>query len=126
MVDIGYVIRELRIENKLTQQKLAEFINVSSAAIIAWESGRKFPSIEHLILLAKFFGVPLNYVAGVDRRKCMVIDNLTQNQRNLLRTLVLDMQDSGKKTVGFSERRKDILDGFFKEFKLKKPGIHTI
>ena len=44
----GSFIRDLRKEKNLTQQQLAELINVSDKAVSRWETGRGLPDIGNL------------------------------------------------------------------------------
>lgn len=50
-------IQELRSEKGLTQQDLAESVDVTRATIIALEKGSYNPSLELAFRLAKFFKV---------------------------------------------------------------------
>lgn len=50
-------IQELRSERGLTQQDLADFVDVTRATIIALERGSYNPSLELAFRLAKFFKV---------------------------------------------------------------------
>lgn len=53
-------LQELRKEKGLTQEELAEKLYVSRAAISKWESGRGYPSIDSLKLIARFFSVTVD------------------------------------------------------------------
>ena len=53
-------IQELRKQKGLTQEELAEKLYVSRTAISKWESGRGYPNIESLKVLAKFFSVTVD------------------------------------------------------------------
>lgn len=55
--NFGTIVRDLRISKKLTQEKLAEFIDVQTQTISAIESGKSFISCEVLTKLANFFEV---------------------------------------------------------------------
>ena len=44
----GEFIRNLRKEKNITQQELAEMLNVSDKAVSRWETGRGFPDIGNL------------------------------------------------------------------------------
>lgn len=55
----GSVIRSLREKSGLTQEQLAEKINVSSKAVSKWETGRGFPDISFLDSLARVLGVSI-------------------------------------------------------------------
>lgn len=50
-------IQELRTENELTQQELAEAVDVTRATIIALEKGSYNPSLELAFRLEKVFKV---------------------------------------------------------------------
>ena len=50
-VKLGRFIRELRTELNMTQQELADKIEVSDKTISKWENGRGMPDISLLIFL---------------------------------------------------------------------------
>jgi transcriptional regulator with XRE-family HTH domain len=52
---IGQEIAKRRKEKQITQQELADFINVSKASVSKWETGQSYPDITLLPLLAAFF-----------------------------------------------------------------------
>ncbi len=52
-------IRELRIQNKMSQKVLGELLGISDRAVSKWESGLSNPSGENLIKLAQIFRVPV-------------------------------------------------------------------
>lgn len=49
-------IRQFRLKSKLTQQQLADLMDVTRQAVTRWESGTVEPSTENLISLAQIFG----------------------------------------------------------------------
>ncbi len=51
---------ELRKDNKMSQEKLAETLNVSRQAISKWESEQNYPDIENLIRLSQIFNVTID------------------------------------------------------------------
>ncbi len=55
---IGEIIRTLRKERNLTQEELAELLNVSGQAVSKWENGASLPDISQIVPLASVFGVP--------------------------------------------------------------------
>ncbi|WMJ82348.1 helix-turn-helix transcriptional regulator [Clostridium sp. MB40-C1] len=57
---IGDVIYRLRKENGITQEQLANFIGVSTAAVSKWESGISYPDITLLPVIATFFNVTID------------------------------------------------------------------
>ena len=59
-------LKELRLENNLSQQKLAEQIGVTQKAIDFWEKGINEPKVSYVIKLAIFFGVSADYLLGIE------------------------------------------------------------
>ena len=55
-------LRELRQEHGLTQEKLAEDLEVTRHTILALEVGRYVPSIELALRLATYFDQPLESI----------------------------------------------------------------
>ncbi len=64
IMNIGEVIKELRLERDLSQQKLAEAIGVSQKAIDYWERGVNEPKASYVARLADFFEVTSDYLLG--------------------------------------------------------------
>ncbi len=54
---IGEKIRELRQQNGVTQEKLAEYLNISFQSVSKWENNITLPDISFVVPLANFFGV---------------------------------------------------------------------
>ena len=50
----GNLLKELRKENKLTQEQLAEKLNVSGRTVSRWETGSNLPDLDILIELAEY------------------------------------------------------------------------
>lgn len=65
-MEIGKIIRELRLEKKLTQSSLAKLLNTTQDTISLWELGKSFPDIFSLIEIAKFFNVSTDYLLGLE------------------------------------------------------------
>ena len=53
---------QLRKKSGLSQEQLAEQLNVSRQAISKWESGSAFPESEKLIIISNYFGVSVDYL----------------------------------------------------------------
>ena len=52
----------LRKKSGLSQEQLAEALNVSRQAISKWESGSAMPESDKLLALSNYFGVSLDYL----------------------------------------------------------------
>lgn len=57
-------IKQARIRARLSQKQVALTLHVSGPTVSEWESGRKTPSTENLIALAKLFDVSIDYLIG--------------------------------------------------------------
>ncbi|WP_460293058.1 helix-turn-helix domain-containing protein [Clostridium sardiniense] len=53
-------MRKLRKEKGLSQEQLADILNISRQAISKWESGKAYPDIENLIQLRNIFKITLD------------------------------------------------------------------
>ncbi len=54
---IGEIIRSLRKERNLTQEELAELLNVSGQTVSKWENGTSMPDISQVVPIASVFGI---------------------------------------------------------------------
>ena len=56
-IKIGEIIKKLRKERDVTQEKLADYLGISYQAVSKWENGTALPDITLVVPLANFFGV---------------------------------------------------------------------
>ena len=63
---IGANIKQLRQEQDLTQEQLADALGITSRAVSQWETDRTAPDISQLPALANFFNVTTDQLLGVD------------------------------------------------------------
>lgn len=54
----------LRKDRSLSMKELADIMHVSAQTIMNWENDIFEPSIDHLIKLADFFNVSIDYLVG--------------------------------------------------------------
>ena len=66
---IGDTIKHLRKQKGITQETLAEYMHVSTAAVSKWERNETLPDISMVIPLASYFGVSTDEVLGLDAVK---------------------------------------------------------
>lgn len=57
-------LKELRAQNKTSQQKLADYLNVSRSTVAMWEAGSSEPDLKILSEIADYFGVTVDYLMG--------------------------------------------------------------
>lgn len=70
-MSIGTRIQQFRINNGLTQEKLAEMLNVSRQSVSKWEMDQSLPEVDKIVLMSKLFGVGTNEILleAADRKK---------------------------------------------------------
>lgn len=52
----------LRTQAGISQQRLADDLKLSRRAVSLWETGRRTPDIQSVLLLADYFQVSLDYL----------------------------------------------------------------
>ena len=65
---IGQFLQALRKEKNITQEMLAETLNVSSRTISRWETGNNMPDISLLIELSQFYHVSISEIIDGERK----------------------------------------------------------
>lgn len=63
---IGDRIRKLREQRGLNRCTLARLIHCESISVMLWEEGTTIPTKRSLDKIAKYFGVPLDYLINGD------------------------------------------------------------
>ena len=56
---LGEKLQTLRRSRGLSQEQLAEILEVSRQAVSKWENGTSDPSTSNLCALAKLYGIPV-------------------------------------------------------------------
>lgn len=64
MGSFAQVFKDLRTKSKLTQQEMADKLNISRSSVGMYESGEREPSFELLEQIADYFNVDMNYLLG--------------------------------------------------------------
>ncbi len=58
-------IKNLRIDHDLTQQNIADYLGTSQTMYARYERGANEMPLRHLLALAKYYNVDLNYICGI-------------------------------------------------------------
>lgn len=58
-VKIGNFLKKLRKEKGITQERLAEILNVSGRTVSRWENGNNMPDISILVDIADYYDILL-------------------------------------------------------------------
>ena len=61
-------LKELRIEKGLSQKELEKALDgkITATAIGLWELNKRVPNLDAVIILAQYFCVSLDYIAGLE------------------------------------------------------------
>lgn len=68
-IKTGNFLVSLRKEKNITQQQLADILQVSVKAVSKWECGEGYPSIQSLKDLSDFYGVTVDEIINGERNK---------------------------------------------------------
>ena len=63
-MSIGEIIKRLRMEQGMTQQNLADKLDLTKASVASYETNRRKPSLEVVEKLADLFNVSSDYILG--------------------------------------------------------------
>ena len=66
---MGAFLRQLRCEQDVTQEALAERLGVSARTVSRWENGTTMPDLVMVVELAKAFGVSIPELVGGGRKE---------------------------------------------------------
>lgn len=88
-MQFGDIIKQLRRERNITQQELADAINISKSSISMYEINKRMPEIETFEAIADYFNVDMDYLMGKTdiRQKYIFVDDddfKTENSFNKL------------------------------------------
>lgn len=61
-------IKELREQNRIQQEELAEYLSISQSTLSRIEKGLRMPSLQIAIRLADYFDVSLDELVGRERK----------------------------------------------------------
>ncbi len=81
---MGEIIRNLRRERNLTQEGLAEILNVSGQAVSRWENGTSMPDISQIVPLASVFGVSTDVLFDITEKSDLEIANEIIHEAEML------------------------------------------
>ena len=59
-------LKELRIEKGLSIQGLAKEVGIGSSSLCRWENQQSDVKGTQLVILAKYFGVTIDYLMGLE------------------------------------------------------------
>ena len=103
MPSIGEKIKELRSAKKMTQETLAQNLNVTVSAVSQWESGKTMPDITMLVPLCHMFSVSADDLLGIRFGEQDTVLSETKSE-------VEQLVANGDYDAAFAELRKKMAD----------------
>ncbi|MBE7083717.1 MAG: helix-turn-helix transcriptional regulator [Clostridiales bacterium] len=85
-------LQELRKNKGITQEQLAEDIYVSRTAVSKWESGRGYPNIDSLKVLAKYFSISVDELLSGEQLLILAEED-NEKKMNNIRDIVFGLLD---------------------------------
>lgn len=61
-------IKQLRSNQKISQQELGNILGVTKVSVSCYENGKRVPSLDTLIKIAKYFNTSLDYLVGREKK----------------------------------------------------------
>lgn len=95
MVNFGMKLKRLRKEAGLTQEQLAEKLNVTKSVISYYELHERTPSPDILVQLTSIFHVTADYLLGIDHKKMLDVSDLSEED---MRFLLITVETLRKKS----------------------------
>jgi transcriptional regulator with XRE-family HTH domain len=92
-VEFGVILKATRLEKGLSQSKLGALVGLSKAVISKYENAVSYPPYNVLIRLASVFNVSTDYLLGVEKKKTLNIEGLTNKQIDSLITIAKEYQN---------------------------------
>ena len=68
-------LKQIRKEHHLSQEELAELLDVSRQAVSKWEQGQGYPEVEKLLLLSSKLNISLDALMSVEVSRDAVVTN---------------------------------------------------
>lgn len=90
-MEIGKVIKQARLNKKITQEQLAEALGVTTQAVSKWETDCSYPDITLIPAIANYLDVSSDELLGIklEERK-RNIDEILKKNNELLSQRYLD------------------------------------
>ena len=97
LLNFGHTLKELRIQNGMTQQQLATQIGVSKSVVSYYELQERIPSPEILIKLASIFHVSSDYLLGIEKNNFLDVSGLEADDIAVLNSMIILLREKNQK-----------------------------
>lgn len=94
---VGLFLKKLRKEKNITQEVLAEILNISSRTVSRWETGNNMPDISLLVELSEFYKVSIPEIINGERKS----DKMNQETKDT----AIKMAEYSKNELNIEKRK---------------------
>lgn len=116
MFDFGVRMQQLRINHHMSQETLGRKLNRSKSVICGYENNIRIPPLEVIVKMAVIFNVSLDYLVGIDKKEIISMDNLDEEQKRIIQSLLKEFRDNSNRHLGLTENQQNILTKLHVEF----------
>lgn len=86
-MNFGEKLKNMRVNQKLTQQQLADRIGVAKSVVSYYESGDRYPSYDVLVKMARIFHTTTDYLLDVSKDCVIDVTGLSDEDIAVVRTV---------------------------------------
>lgn len=119
MFDFGLRLQQLRMGLNMSQEALGKKLNRSKSVICAYENNQRIPPLPVLTDIAVLFNVSLDYLVGIDKNEMVSVDGLTDEQKEIINSLIHEFKGAKTNYPGLTEFQQSILNKVLVEFNKK-------
>ena len=96
-LNLGKILKELRLKSGLTQKQLAAQMGVTKSLISFYELQERVPSPSVLVKLSAIFHVSTDYLLGIDTTKRLDVSDLDEDDIKVVSLMVDTLRKKNKK-----------------------------
>ncbi len=105
-------LRLLRARQKLSQQKISDFLMITRVRYAKYEDGTSEPPIEILLRISRFFKISIDLLVGVDIRKYPLEEMLNLPDNRILLPIAVDVSGENKIEIVPQKASMGYLSGY--------------
>ncbi len=106
---MGNRIKEVRLSQKKTIEQVANALNVAPITISRYERGDREPKLETWLKLAKYFGVPVSYLQGIEDKSESASELEHQKAHDAIwEGMAKTLRAASVGTIGWEEAYQDL------------------